>query len=433
MRKLLLALLLVPAVASASGYSITNYVPRDMAMGDSLVADQTGAGAVYRNPAALARLSGLNLNLTGALIGNGTTWTNTTTYFPSPVSTDLKLVPPVALFASWSGKIADHGYGVGVGMNLPGGGNVYWPDGWAGRYAIQTVDRKFYGFYAVAGVEIIPQIRVGGGFIYYYTTEKLTTYVPVPGPVGATDALATIADSGGQPSFSVALEVQPVLDFPLRIGVNYSQQAYQKLTGTLNVAVPPPLAPTFPNQAVTHVLPYPSVLGVGVSWRIIPELVLTLQYTWEGYAAYTSDTFVGQTTNPSTGQPLTVTVQRQYRNSSLYRIGAGYQLLQSLELRGGLFYDDSGMNPAYFNPSLPDAKKVVATLGAGWEVVKNLSIEGAFLYSWFLPFDSVPAPSTATLDNASSFPGQFKGWAWIASLGVNWKWDPQASKQASAN
>ena len=427
MRKLLLALLLVPTLASAGGYSIANYVPRDMGMGDSLVADQTGAGAVYRNPAALARLSGLNLTLAGALIGNGTTWNSTTTAGPSPVSTDLKLVPPVAFFVSWSGKIAGHGYGVGVGVNLPGGGNVYWPSGWPGAAAIETVDRKLWGLYAMLAVEIIPEIRLGGGLIYYYTTEKLTTSIAVPSASGPTGALATIADSGGQPSFNVALDIQPVMSFPLRIGVNYSQQAYQKLTGQLNLNVPPPLAPAYPNQNTTHVLPYPTVLGVGVAWRLIPDLILTLQYTWEGYAAYVTDTFVGQSLNPGTGQPLSVSVQRRYKNASLYRIGAGYQITPVVELRAGLFYDDSGVNTAYFNPSLPDAKKIVATVGAGWEVMKNLSIEAAFLYSWFLTLDSVPAPSTLAIDNSSSFAGQYKSWAWIASVGVNWKWDPQAS------
>jgi len=134
---------------------------------------------------------------------------------------------------------------------------------------------------------------------------------------------------------------------------------------------------------------------------------------------------VGETRNPSTGQVLTVSVQRQYRNSSLYRIGAGYQLLPILELRAGLYYDASGVNPAYYNPSLPDANKVVGSVGAGWEVMKNLSIEAAFLYAWFLKLDSVPAASTTTIDNASSFPGQFQSFGWIASVGVNWKWDPQ--------
>jgi long-chain fatty acid transport protein len=276
----------------------------------------------------------------------------------------------------------------------------------------------------MVAAEIIPQVRVGGGLIYYRTTEKLTTYVAVPGPGGTTDALATIADSGGAVSFDVSLEVEPIADYPLRLGVNYSQQAYQNLSGSLNLAVPAPLAPVFPDQGVTHVLPYPSVLAVGASWRPIPPLVLTLQYTWEGYAAYVSDTFVGQSVNPATGQPLTVVVQRQYKDASLYRIGAGYQVIPEVEVRGGFFYDDSGVNPAYFNPSLPDGKKIVATVGAGWEVMKNLSIDAAFLYSWFLDLNSVPAPSTAAVPNASSFAGTYRSWAWIASLGVSYRWDP---------
>jgi len=144
MRKLLLALLLVPAVASAGGYSIPSVVARDLAMGDSLVADQTTAGAVYRNPAALSRLSGLDLTLNLSILGNGSTWTNTTTYYPSPVSTDFKAATPAAFFISWSGKISGHGYGVGVGVNVPGGGNVFWPSDWAGRHTIISVDGKFF-------------------------------------------------------------------------------------------------------------------------------------------------------------------------------------------------------------------------------------------------------------------------------------------------
>ena len=116
-------------------------------MGDSLVADQTTAGAVYRNPAALSRLSGLDLTLNLSILGNGSTWTNTTNLFPSPVSSDLKVATPAAFFVSWSGKISGHGYGVGVGVNIPGGGNVFWPSDWAGRHTIISVDRKLYGMY----------------------------------------------------------------------------------------------------------------------------------------------------------------------------------------------------------------------------------------------------------------------------------------------
>ncbi|MBS1111654.1 MAG: rane protein [Anaeromyxobacteraceae bacterium] len=175
-------------------------------------------------------------------------------------------------------------------------------------------------------------------------------------------------------------------------------------------------------------LPYPSTFNVGVAWRPIPAVDITAGYTYEHYSVYVSDTFVGQTTDPSTGQPLELSVWRNYGNASIYRLGVAWQVLPVLELRAGGLYDQSGVNPAYFNPSLPDAKAWAGSLGVGWEVMKDLSLNASFFNAWFETLNSVPAPSTATLDNASSFPGQFKSWAWIASLGVNWKWDPQAPK-----
>jgi long-chain fatty acid transport protein len=424
MRKLLLAVLLFPALASAGGYSIPNIVPRDLAMGDGLVADQTTAGAVYRNPAALSRLSGLDLTLNGSILGNGSTWTNTTSFGPSPVSTDFKAAPPAALYVSWSGKIAGHGYGVGAGIGVPGGGNVFWPDSWAGRYTIISVDRKVYGLYLSAGFEIIPQIRVGGGFIYYYATETLKVDKALP---GGTDGLVTLSDAGGQASWDAALEIQPLLDLPLRIGLDYKQQAFMKLKGPANFAFPPSFASTYPNQDFTHTLPYPSTFNVGVAWRPIPEVDLTAGYTSEYYSVYVSDTFVGQTIDPTTGQPLELSVWRKYGNANIFRLGVAWQVLKTLELRAGGLYDQSGVNPAYFNPSLPDAKSWAGAVGAGWDVMKNLSINATFFNAWFTTLDSVPAASTSTLDNASSFPGQFKSWAWIASLGVNYRWDPQTS------
>ncbi len=425
MRKLLLALLLVPALASAGGYSIPNVSPRDLAMSDSLVADQTTSGAVYRNPAALSRLSGLDLSLAGALIGNGSTWTTTTGLSPSPVSTDLHLVPPVALFVSWSGKISGHGYGVGIGFNVPGGGNVYWPSDWPGRYNIISVDRKVYGAYASLGFEIIPQIRVGGGFVYYYGTEKLTVDKALP---GGTDGLVTLADSGGQASWDASIEIQPVVSYPLRIAADYKQQAFMGLKGPANFAFPPAFAATYPNQDFTHPLPYPSTFNVGVAWRPDPKWDITAGYTYEHYSVYVSDTFTGQTIDPTTGNPLQLSVWRKYSSASVYRLGVAWQVLPVLEIRAGGLYDQSGVNPQYFNPSLPDAKAWAGSIGLGWEVLKNLSLSAAFFNAWFTTLDSVPAPSTPTLDNSSSFPGQFKNWAWIASLTVGWHWDPQASR-----
>lgn len=428
MKKLLVAALLVPALAQAGGYSIPNTIPRDLAMGDALVAAQDSAAAAFRNPASLSRLSGLDLNLSPGILGNGTTW-----YPPASmagtasVSTKFQAAYPVSAFLSWSGKIGDHGYGVGLGVNIPGGGNVYWPADWPGRYEIQTVDRKVYGGYLTLGFGIIPQIRVGGGVVYYYTTEKLSVAKALPGPGGTVDGQATLADSGGKVSWDASVDIQPVASYPLKIGIDYKQQAYQGLTGTVNLAFPPALQPLYPNQSITHTLPFPSLLNVGVSWNPIPAVEIDLAYTYEGYAAYQSDTFNGTSIDPSTGKPLSITVQRAYSNSSVFRLGAAWRVIPELEVRGGLLRDVSGVNPNYFNPSLPDGNVWGGSVGLGWDPVKNLTISGAFFYAWFDRLVSTPAA-----DSFSSLAGAFDSYAWIASIGVQWRWDPFAKDDKAA-
>ena len=118
---------------------------------------------------------------------------------------------------------------------------------------------------------------------------------------GGQDGLVTLADSGGAVSWDASLEIQPLLDVPFRIGVDYKQQAFMKLKGPANFAFPPAFAATYPNQEFNHVLPYPSTFNVGVAWRPVPAVDLTAGYTYEHYSVYVSDTFVGQTTDPSTG------------------------------------------------------------------------------------------------------------------------------------
>jgi len=418
MRELLAAALLVPSAALGSGYSLPSVVPRDLAMAGSLVASQDSAAAAYENPASLSRLSGLDVSLSGAILGNGSTWTTTTGIFPSPASTELQPAFPAAGYVSWSGTLGDRGWGVGAGVSVPGGGNVAWPEGWAGRHEIQSVDQKVFGAYLTAGVEVIPEIRVGGGLVYYHTTEKLTVYQRIPGPPGATDGLVTVGDAGGAVSFDLSADVQPLRGFPLRFGVDYKHQALQRLEGNVNFAFPPPLQPLYPNQKVTHVLPFPNVLNVGVSWWVIPELQVTLAWTLDRYSVYGSDTFTGQTIDPTTGRPVSISVPRNYGNGSVFRLGVAWRALPGLELRAGGLYDRSGVDAAVFDPSLPDASVWAISGGVGYDFAGWISASAGFFHAWY----------DTLVSTNPSFPGSYDGYAWIASVGLRFSWDPAAKR-----
>src|SRR3990172_3295563 len=137
MRKdaLFFAALVVPGLAAASGYELPNVNPRDLAMCGSLFAAQDSASAVYGNPAALARLDGLNVSAAAPALDFRSTWhAGPGTPYTGSTQSDTSLVPPPAIYASWSGRLErpDLGYGVGVGFTVAGGGNGFWPSDWQG-------------------------------------------------------------------------------------------------------------------------------------------------------------------------------------------------------------------------------------------------------------------------------------------------------------
>src|SRR5512146_36078 len=125
----LLAVLATPSLSLASGFEVINVNPRDLALASSAVAAQEDAAATFQNPAALSKLSGLNLSLAGSYLsihtkwrapeGSGLTGSQWTKYAPTT---------PVALFVAYGTKLAGRGLGVGFGMGTPAGSQVKWPD-----------------------------------------------------------------------------------------------------------------------------------------------------------------------------------------------------------------------------------------------------------------------------------------------------------------
>src|SRR5438445_10521416 len=157
------AALLLPAAAGAGGYAVPNTNARDLAMAGSAVAGQKDATAAYVNPAALAGLDGVSVVANATMIDFRSHWTD-----PSgnpATSSNIKPAWPPSAFASYGGKWNGYGWGVGVGFNIPFGGNVYWPGSWPGRFDIVTVNRRTYAIYLTGGIQPLPQVKVGGGLI----------------------------------------------------------------------------------------------------------------------------------------------------------------------------------------------------------------------------------------------------------------------------
>lgn len=378
MRNLIAALcFLVPAAAFAGGYVVPNVNARDLSMAGSATAAQESAGATYQLPAALSRIDGLNISADLSLIDLRSTWSDSYgVYGPAaPVTSTAKGAFPPAIYVAY-GQALPNGMraGVGAGLTIPGGGYVFWPGDWPGNSQIITVDRKVYGMYLTGGIQVMPQLRLGGGLVYYRTTEHLVQGLDFPDHRGQIE----LGTAGGAVSYDLSAEVTPLPELPLTVAVDYKHQGVQHLSGQAHGAdIPLALRPSLLDQNLTHTLIYPNQLNVGAAYRPIDPLVVTADWTWERFTVYQSDVFSGD-------RGVTVSVPRNYKNGYTFRLGGEYALQpRGIRLRAGILRDISPSRPETTSATLPDANVTAISVGAGYAITPNLEVNAAFFHAFY--------------------------------------------------
>lgn len=399
--------LLVPSLALASGFEVINVNPRDLALSSSAVAAQRDAAATITNPAALSTLRGLNLSVGGALLSLSTKWTAPSDGGASGLTgtstTRFAPTPPVALAVAYGTEVGGRGLGVGFGVGTPGGGQMKWEEDWQGRGRIITVERRMLGFYLNAGYEVLPWLHVGGGGIYYYGIQYLKQGIEPFSAPGA-DAFGELATKGGGLAFQLSTEVKATET--LTFAVDYKHEATMATKGDGHFQVPPSLAgPATQDQGVSEDLPFPSLLAVGVAWRVLPPVQLTLQYNFSRFEVYKEDRFVGD-------KGLVLVVPRDYGNGHVLRAGVEWDLNARYTVRFGLMRDFSGLKTDTLSPTLPDSNTTAVTTGATVNFGSGLALSAALFYG---------DRDKQTATGATAFPGSYKTGIWIASLGLTWK------------
>jgi len=354
------------------------------------------------------------------------TWKDPTT--GQKVDMDQAYSPLGGLSASYGGKLAmlgNRGWGAGISFQPFGGAIVSWPDGWPGRYRILEVDRKVFSGVATVGLEVIPQVRIGGGFVYYYTWQKFTRNIfqgnpPFPTPPGTPDALATLDMSGGAPSFDVSAEFEPIPSFPLTIAADYKHKASQDLDGDVKwsgLVLPPLISPIFANQDVKETLTIPNTLNIGAAYRAIKPLLVTFTFTLDRWVVYDQDRFVGS--NPG----AVLTVGRHYRNGQTYRGGVEYDLTPAWQVRAGLQRDVSGLRTDFYAPDLPDASSWGGSLGATYNFGRGFNANAAVFYA---KMDKVTATNSSATEpvlapgDVRTFRGEYTPSALVYGVSVGW-------------
>lgn len=410
MRTLIItATILVPTAASAGGYLVPSMNPRDLALGGTAVADETGPEATFLNTADLSSQEGLGVGVAGALANNRTDWSDPTL---GSASLSQNSTPP-AVAVSYGEKLSfDQAWGVGIGFGVPGGGTLPWPDNWAGQEAVRSVKTQVFGFGAGAAFQLLPYFRFGLNYVRYQATEEIhTAQNYLDGHIGD----AGLGLAGGGNSIGVATEIVPP-QVPLKIGITYQHKSTIGLTGHVHFSdVPPAFQPTAHDQPISEDFLMPDVVQAGVAYEVQPGLKVLASYAFEHWSDYKSDHFVGD-------GGFDTTVQRNYNNAHQIGVAGEWRhtpFLPQLTVRAGVIRNISDQPTDFVSPSLTDGSRWGLSIGAGYDILPKLRLDVGYQH---VIFDSV----TAT--GMDAFPGTYKTMLDFVSVGINWRMDLARNK-----
>jgi long-chain fatty acid transport protein len=418
--------LLAPATALAGGMALTTQNGSQIGNGYSGGAAAEDASTVYFNPAGLAFLDHGEVDVAGSWIKFDTAFTNTgsTTagVIPTPGrnSGDAgadRLVPTAYVAYPVSETVA-----FGLGVSAPYGLATDYPSDWVGRYHALKSELVTINSSLAVSLKLTSQLSIGLGIDYQTADAELSNAIDlglagyvagIPGfAPGSADALVRIEGDDARTGFNLGV-LYEIAD-GTRVGLHYRSRMEHELRGEAHFSgVTAPFAPVFVDQGVSAGLALPEVYSLSFFHHVSPDLALYADWSMWAWSCF--EQLAVDFENPTTPD---VTQIHDWKNASIYSVGARWQKSDQLTLRAGLVYNETPVpNAERRTARIPDSDRTWLCFGAGWQF--NAEIRGEIGYAHLFFKDA----TIANDDGAGHLlVGNVKSSADILSAQINWSY-----------
>ena len=402
MRNITLISLLAGGVlcASAEGYQVNTFSPKQEGMGHVGVAMKLGAESNIFNPAGVA-FSQKTIDLSAGV--SAIAASATATIDGKDYDTDNKVSTPFNVSAAF--RIYDNLY-AGVSIYTPYGSSINWGENWAGAILNQSVDLQVFTVQPTVSWRITPKLSVGAGLMISWgsvdlskglvTTESFNSFLNVmsmiPGssmpsdrmPDGITPASVNLT---GDSDLALGFNVGAMYDINSRwtVGASFRSKMGMKVkkgmakvsyaTNKLAQGVLGESLDLLNSTNFAAEMPCPYVLTFGASYKPIERLILAFDAQLTGWGAYKRLDIEFDNLSEY-DQHLT----KDYKNAWTFHLGGQYAMTDRLDLRAGLMLDFSPVNDNYYNPETPGMTKIEPSVGLSFRPIPQLSIDAAFMY-----------------------------------------------------
>ena len=381
----LLALAILPAGALASGFQLREQDPAAQGAAFAGVAAGTGdLSAIFFNPAASALVSGNRFEAGGSFISPGTKLRDgAATRFAGSVISGASTHADAALDALLPSIYMSHelpsGIHLGLSVTAPYGLTTKYDPSWIGRYHAVTSKLKTINVSPSVSYQATPTLAIGGGLQIEQAKAVLTNmadFGTLIGFPGAADGFGKLSGDDTGYGLSAGLTWQASPD--TRIGASWRSRVSHKLKGNATfsgVPAVPALLAVFANTSATAKLATPTTYNFGITHAITPEwsVMGEADYTvWSSFKELRVDF-----ANPLKSDSVT---QENWKDVWFLSLGTQYKASDKLTLRAGVAYDKSPVPDADRTPRIPDADRKWISMGAGYKLTDNVSLDGAFTH-----------------------------------------------------
>ncbi len=369
-RILLCVLCLFPVQAFCNGFQMPDQSVRAFGMADAFTAVADDASAVWYNPAGIAfqQSSRISLGAADIYIPPVDFTSNASNPF-LPAATTASSKRQNAVLPQWymTRIIPASDWSFGLGINSPFGLETDWTG--TALANVSTFSRvRMININPTLAYKITDHFSIGVGLDYTYVKD-----------VDLNNTILTQHGHGDGWGGNVGLLYKTGL---FSLGISYRTQIAVRVNGTAASTLGG-------NTTAVTSFKLPDMVNIGAAFHPTDTLTLSLDIDWTNWGKYdqVALNYASPITIPTgiPALPLTkvrsIVVQKQWHATIAPKIGLSWQMNHDVQLRLGYSFDPSPVNDLYAGPDLPVNDQHNFSVGLGYQVSKQVSLDVAYMYT----------------------------------------------------
>lgn len=378
--------LLGAGAAQGGGFSIYEAGARATALGGAFTATADDGSAIFYNPAGLAFLEGMGVDLNLMPIVPTAEFTGVTPTDGSDpasgITVDQSFPIPGLYFYRNEGDLT-----WGVGLYAPFGLGVEWanPDDWVGRKVSYDVDLATIYITPAIAWKVEENVALSFGLDIAFTSIELNRRMLTEYLVGEVDVIDVTIEGDSDLNFTPSAGALIKATDKLNFGVMYHHQKSLQIkdgTLTLDNIAPAGLAANVDatiaalggaSHSGSTELNLPHLLSFGAAYQFTDQLRLEFDAVHCGWSHF--EELALDFGNPQLNQ----TIPEAYEDIWQLRFGAEYRVNQDLVVMGGYVRDKSPQPTESMSPLLPDADRNDFSIGVQYALSDRVTVTGTYM------------------------------------------------------